>query len=69
MALANHTRPAPFGAITISNIVHFAENAITAVSDWNTRRKTAAILGKLTDRELDDIGLSRGALDDLPSRF
>lgn len=69
MALANHTRPAPFGAITIFNIVARAERAMNVVADWNTRRKTANILAKLSDRELDDIGLSRGALEDLPTRF
>ncbi len=69
MALANHTRPAPFGAIATFNFVTFFENAVKSVSDWNTNRKTANILAQLSDRELADIGLSRGDLDRLPSRF
>lgn len=30
-----------------------------AISDWNDRRNTRNALDKLTDRELNDIGLSR----------
>ena len=33
------------------------------LADWNDRRITRKALGKLTDRELDDIGLCRGDLD------
>ena len=69
MALANHTRPAPFGAIAISNLVAFAESAWTKLVDWNTQRRTRDMLAKLSDRELADIGLIRGDLENLPSRF
>ncbi|MEM7490944.1 MAG: DUF1127 domain-containing protein [Pseudomonadota bacterium] len=30
---------------------------------WNDRRVTRRLLDQLTDRELDDIGLTRGDLD------
>ena len=69
MALASNTRPAPFGAIATFNLVSRFEATLKAVSDCNTKRKTANILAQLSDRELSDIGLSRGDLDRLPSRF
>ena len=69
MALANHTRPAPFGAIAIFNLVAFADTAWTKLVEWNTQRRTRDILVQLSDRQLADIGLHRGALEDLPSRF
>lgn len=69
MALANHTRPAPFGAITIFNLVARADAAWAKLVDWNVQRRTRNMLAKLSDRELADIGLSRGDLETLPSRF
>lgn len=69
MALASNSRPAPFGAIATFNVVSTFETAFKAVSDWNTKRKTANILSHLSDRELADIGLCRGDLDKLPTRF
>ena len=66
MALANNTRPAPFGAIAAFNFVSFFEGIFTSVVEWNTLRKTQ---NTLSDRELDDIGLSRGDITNLPARF
>jgi uncharacterized protein YjiS (DUF1127 family) len=40
-------------------------NMVGAVSDWNDARVTRKALGKLTDRELDDIGLCRGDIDEI----
>lgn len=34
-----------------------------AVSTWNERRATRNALSRLSDRELDDIGLSRGDIE------
>jgi len=36
---------------------------ITAILDWNDARITRKSLNRLTDRELDDIGLLRGDID------
>ncbi|MBC6443480.1 MAG: DUF1127 domain-containing protein [Rhodobacteraceae bacterium] len=63
MAFTSNTRPAPFGAITIHNLTSRLETAWAAIVDWNTQRKTRAQLCKLSDRELADIGLYRGALE------
>lgn len=69
MALVQNTRPAPFGAITVFNLVARVESVWIALSEWNARRKTRNALIELSDRELADIGLHRGALEDIPSRF
>ncbi len=38
-------------------------NTIGAIAAWNDARATRAALAKLSDRELDDIGLCRGDID------
>jgi uncharacterized protein YjiS (DUF1127 family) len=63
MAATHTTRPAPFGAITTYRFVQIIDAAFSAVSGWNDARLTRKALGKLTDRELDDIGLCRGDIE------
>ncbi|MCP5071860.1 MAG: DUF1127 domain-containing protein [Rhodobacteraceae bacterium] len=69
MALVQYTRPAPFGAIATFNLTNRAEAILNVLVDWNTKRKTRSALSALSDRELDDIGLVRGDLENLPARF
>ncbi|NCO21435.1 MAG: DUF1127 domain-containing protein [Rhodobacterales bacterium] len=38
----------------------FFANLISSVAAWNNQRVTRKSLSRLTDRELDDIGLVRG---------
>ena len=40
-------------------------DALNAVATWNDRRMTRNALSKLSNRELDDIGLSRGDIEDI----
>jgi uncharacterized protein YjiS (DUF1127 family) len=63
MAAYETTRPAPFGAISIFRAVQFISNAGIAFSNWNDARVTRNTLAKLSDRELDDIGLCRGDIE------
>ncbi|OIQ73820.1 hypothetical protein GALL_445370 [mine drainage metagenome] len=63
MAADMTTRPAPFGAITTFKIVSFFGAAALALSAWNDSRVTRKSLGKLSDRELDDIGLCRSDIE------
>ena len=65
MAAVQTTRPAPFGAITTYRAIQFASTAFGSVVAWNDARVTRNALGKLTDRELDDIGLCRGDIVDI----
>lgn len=64
-----NTQVAPFGAITTFRFVHFAERA---VQNYRARRRASATesaLHKLTDRELRDIGLERGAIHQVSRRL
>ena len=63
MAAYETTRTAPFGAISIFRFVQFVSDIYLAVSNWNDARVTRNALGKLSDRELDDIGLCRGDIE------
>ena len=63
MAAFETTRPAPFGAISIFRLVTFIGDTYATVAAWNDARVTRNTLGKLSDRELDDIGLCRGDIE------
>jgi uncharacterized protein YjiS (DUF1127 family) len=63
MAAVDTTRPAPFGAISTYRAINGLTNAFGVLSAWNDARVTRKALGKLSDRELDDIGLCRGDIE------
>lgn len=63
MAAVETTRPAPYGAITTYRAINALSNAVMALQAWNDARVTRNALAKLSDRELDDIGLCLGDLD------
>lgn len=63
MAAVETTRPAPFGAITTYRAINALSNAAVAFQAWNDARVTRKALNKLSDRELDDIGLCRGDIE------
>ncbi len=62
MALYDHARMDATAGIggQISTLV---TRVVTRIIDWNDSRQTRKALGKLSDHELDDIGLGRGDLD------
>jgi uncharacterized protein YjiS (DUF1127 family) len=47
----------------VSGLASFVSSAVTAVAAWNDARITRKALSRLSDRELDDIGLCRGDID------
>ena len=63
MAAYETSRPAPFGAISIFRAVQGVSGMFDMLSNWNDTRVTRKALGKLSDRELDDIGLCRGDIE------
>lgn len=63
MAAYETTRRAPFGAITTQRLASVFGGIAAAVAAWNDARVTRAALTRLSDRELDDIGLCRGDID------
>lgn len=48
----------------VNTLTHLTET----VSGWNDARVTRKALSRLTDRELDDIGLSRGDIEIVAKR-
>ena len=42
---------------------------VTTLIAWNDARVTRNSLAQLTDRELDDIGLTRGDIDEVAARL
>ncbi len=68
MAAFETNRTAPFGAIATYNVVRFFGDIAGAAIAWNDARVTRNALGKLSDRELDDIGLSRGDIADIANQ-
>ena len=63
MAAVETTRPAPLGAITTYRALNSLSNVAVAFAAWNDTRVTRKALSKLSDRELDDIGLCRGDIE------
>jgi uncharacterized protein YjiS (DUF1127 family) len=63
MAAVETTRPAPYGAITTYRAINALSNVALTFAAWNDARVTRKALNKLSDRELDDIGLCRGDVD------
>ncbi len=68
MAAYETTRTAPFGAISTYRFIQFVSSIFAAVAAWNDARVTRNALAKLSDRELDDIGLCRGDIDLIGSK-
>jgi len=65
MAAFETTRTAPFGAIATYRVIQFVSTLFADLAAWNDVRRTRNALGKLSDRELDDIGLCRGDIDQI----
>lgn len=60
----------PFAATgTTNRIGAIFFNAFAAVAAWNDTRLTRKNLESLSDRELDDIGLVRGDIDEVARRY
>ncbi|KEJ96244.1 DUF1127 domain-containing protein [Pseudosulfitobacter pseudonitzschiae] len=68
MAAFDTTRTTYGSAIVAGRISRFVFNAIASVMAWNDARVTRNALSALSDRELEDIGLTRGDIDTVISR-
>ena len=60
VAIDTTRSPAPHIAGRIISSIY---ETVHVVISWNNARVTRNALSKLTNRELDDIGLSRGGID------
>lgn len=63
MAAIATSRPAPFGAITTYRAITAFGTLFGGLAAWNDARVTRKALSKLSDHELDDIGLCRGDVE------
>ena len=69
MAALDTTRIATTGSFgLVGRIGAFFTSVAHAAVDWNDARVTRNVLTGLSDRELDDIGLCRGDIDDIIQR-
>ena len=68
MAALETTRPVAAGALFGGRVSTVIADSFAALTVWNDARITRKALGKLSDRELDDIGLCRGDIDLLADR-
>jgi len=55
----------PVAGLSAGKVTSFVINMFGAVAAWNDARITRNSLSKLTSRELDDIGLSYGDIDNV----
>ena len=68
MAARETARPVAVGALSGGRVSAVFTNAFATLATWNDARITRKALGKLSDRELDDIGLCRGDIDQPAAR-
>ena len=59
------TTPAQPTAVVAGRIGRTIVTVVNSIVAWNDARVTRNALSKLTDRELDDIGLCRGDIDEV----
>ena len=67
MAVLNSVRPVS-AAPSKGSFVQMISSAFAAIADWNDARNTYKALSKLTDRQLDDIGLNWGDVEKMSNR-
>ena len=65
MAYFTNTSTHPFGSVTIFRITSFIEINAEKALKWYQSCQTKIVLSKLTDRELNDIGLSRSDINNI----
>ena len=69
MALYETTRSPVGGQSLLGRTSATLASLFTAFISWNDACVTRKSLARLTDRELDDIGLTRGSIDEVAARL
>ncbi len=59
---------APFGAVVIHRTVGALSGLVAAIREWNDARRTANALRALNADQLNDIGLTRGDIQNFDRR-
>jgi uncharacterized protein YjiS (DUF1127 family) len=68
MAMAAFDTTRPSAGLTTGRITSLFVSAFAAVAAWNDARITRKSLSMLTARELEDIGLTVGDINDVAAR-
>lgn len=63
MATIETSRSVPFGAISTYRVFSSLSNVMAGIKTWNDMRLTRKALSRLSDHELNDIGLCRGDIE------
>ena len=63
MAALEFTRPSATGLSVGGRIIATTHSMVEGVSRWRNAQKTRLVLSKLSNRELEDIGLVRGDIE------
>lgn len=64
-----NTPSLPRGALAIHTVISAVETLVGEFAAWNARRRTARELSRLSDRQLQDIGLLGADLNDVAARL
>lgn len=67
MAVLQSPKVAPFGAVTVLRLVSAIEAVFQPLVRWNKARRIDYSLSRLSARQLDDIGLTRGDITRIAS--
>lgn len=65
MVIYEHSRVLSTGGSLLGHVSELAYRIAAAVADWRGRRSTRKALSRLSDEQLDDIGLTRADIDTL----
>ena len=65
MAIFDYTRSYTDTGSFVGRTLSRIQSVITALIAWNDARVTRNALSALSDRELDDLGLVRGDIEDI----
>ena len=65
MAALDIFRPAATGRSVGGRISQFTNSAFGTLANWRQTNATRRALSKLSDHELEDIGLSRGDIEEI----
>jgi len=66
MTIAATNTSVPFGAVAVYNLVNTMDALRLAVLAWNDRRVTRKTLVRLSDAQLNDIGLTFRDIKNFP---
>ena len=63
MTVITTNTPAPIGGVTFDHTARLIKRVTSSVSKWLRARATFKALANLSDEDLNDIGLFRGAIN------